>query len=172
MSWSRMMSPSSAWPVMRATCRAVSSSDQSSGSMDHRMVGALRERLEALIGHDSLVLRPPYGMVNAAVRRQAGAPIILWSIDPEDWSDEDTARQVALITGQAEDGDIILLHDIYPSSVETALEVVDALHEEGFYFVTVDELFAAKRIELKPGESYTCARDATTGGMQAERGEK
>jgi len=122
-------------------------------------VGALRERLETLLGHDSLVLRPPYGMVNAAVRRQAGAPIILWSIDPEDWSDEDTARQVALITSQAEDGDIILLHDIYPSSVETALEVVDALHEEGFYFVTIDELFAAKRIELKPGESYTCAKD-------------
>lgn len=122
-------------------------------------VGALRKRLEGLIGHDSLVLRPPYGIVDSSVRRMAGAPIILWSIDPEDWSDEDTARQVALITSQAEDGDIILLHDIYPSSVETALQVVDALHEEGFYFLTIDELFEAKGIELKAGETYTCARD-------------
>lgn len=125
----------------------------------HSEVGALRKRLEGIIGHDSLVLRPPYGMVDASVRRMAGAPIILWSIDPEDWSDEDTARQVALITSQAEDGDIILLHDIYPSSVETALQVVDALHEEGFYFLTIDELFDAKGIELKAGETYTCARD-------------
>ncbi len=122
-------------------------------------VGALRERLEELVGHDSLLLRPPYGKIDNAVRRMAGCPIILWSIDPEDWSDEDTGRQVALITGQARDGDIILLHDIYPSSVETALRVVDELHAQGFYFTTIDELFAAKGLALRPGETYNCARD-------------
>ncbi len=123
-------------------------------------VGALRERLSGILGHsEAFALRPPYGRVDDAVRNNAGSPIILWSIDPEDWSDSDTARQVALITRQARDGDIILLHDIYPSSVETALQVVDILHGEGFYFVTVDELFAAKGITLNAGESYKCARD-------------
>lgn len=117
-------------------------------------VDALRSRLETLIGHDSLVLRPPYGKVDNGVKRMAGAPIILWSIDPEDWSDDNTARQVDLIVSQARDGDIILLHDIYPSSVETALQVVDALLQKGFYFVTIDQLFAAKGIELKNGTSY------------------
>jgi hypothetical protein len=53
--------------------------------------------------------------------------VILWSVDPEDWSDRDTARQVAHITGRVEDGDIILLHDIYPASVDTALQTVDEL---------------------------------------------
>ena len=77
---------------------------------------------------------------------------------PEDWSDTDTARQTAHIVSQAQDGDIILLHDIYPSSVETALQVVDALLDEGFYFVTVDELFAAKGIILEDGQRYTCAK--------------
>lgn len=117
-------------------------------------VGALRSLIEGIIGHDSLVLRPPYGKINHTVKQLAGAPIIQWSIDPEDWSDENTARQVALIVSQAKDGDIILLHDIYPSSVETALQVVDILLAEGFYFVTIDELFAAKGIPLEKGQVY------------------
>ena len=122
-------------------------------------VDALRTRLEALLGHGGLALRPPYGMVDGLVCRRAGAPIIQWSIDPEDWSDTDTARQVEHILSRAGDGDIILLHDIYPSSVETALRVVDALLAEGFYFVTVDELFAAKGVELTNGTVYMNAYD-------------
>lgn len=117
-------------------------------------VGALRLRLETLLGHNSLLLRPPYGLIDAGVQRMADAPIILWSIDPEDWSDEDTDRQVDHIVSRAGDGDIILLHDIYSSSVDAALQVVDILLQKGFYFVTIDELFAAKGIELEKGKVY------------------
>ena len=124
----------------------------------YREVVALRQQLEGILGHDHLLLRPPYGKVDRGVERRAGAPIILWSIDPEDWSDDNSARQTALITGSARDGDIILLHDIYPSSVETALAVVDALLADGFYFVTVEELFAARGIELQDGRVYRSAR--------------
>ena len=102
--------------------------------------------------------RPVSSMVDAAVKKMARCPIIQWSIDPEDWSDTDTQRQVAHIVNQAKDGDIILLHDIYPSSVETALQVVDKLLAEGFYFVTVDELFAASEIGLEDGQVYMHAR--------------
>ena len=54
------------------------------------------------------------------------------------------------------DGDIILLHDIYPSSVEAALQVVDRLQERGFLFATVEELAQLRHIELKEGEVYRC----------------
>lgn len=37
-------------------------------------------------------------------------------------------------------GDIILMHDIFPESVEAALEIIDQLTAEGYQFVTVDEL--------------------------------
>ena len=39
-----------------------------------------------------------------------------------------------------QDGDIILMHDYYDTSVIAALEVIDALQGEGFQFVTVEEL--------------------------------
>ena len=117
-------------------------------------VDQLRMTLTALLGKEDFMLRPPYGMTSAAVCRWAGAPIILWAVDPEDWSDHDTARQVELILDQVEDGDIILLHDIYASSVDTALQVVDALMAQGYYFVTVEELFALRGVEPEAGRVY------------------
>ena len=41
---------------------------------------------------------------------------------------------------EVEEGDIILLHDCYASSVEAALRIVDILQKEGYEFVTVDRL--------------------------------
>lgn len=120
-------------------------------------VGAMRQRLSDLLGCDRFLLRPPYGKTDAALRQYADTPIILWSIDPEDWSDTDTSRQAAHIISRAQDGDIILLHDIYPSSVDTALQVVDALLGEGYYFVTVEELFTARGITLENGQIYRSA---------------
>ena len=71
-----------------------------------------------------------------------------------DWSDRNTDREVAEIVSQVKDGDIILLHDIYNASVEAALRVVDALMARGFYFVTVEELFAIRGVEPQPGHVY------------------
>ena len=50
--------------------------------------------------------------------------------------------------------DIILLHDIYPSSVDTALQVVDALLARGFHFVTVEQLFAIRGVTPENGKVY------------------
>lgn len=117
-------------------------------------VDRTRTVLKNALGHNDFLLRPPYGMTDAGVKRRAGAPIILWSIDPEDWRDRNIEREVSFILSQAQDGDIILLHDIFPESVEAALRVVDALHEKGFYFLTVSDLFAAKGIPLERGKVY------------------
>ena len=113
-----------------------------------------RGLLTEILGHGGFVLRPPYGMTDAGVKKWAGAPIILWSVDPEDWKDQNADRTVAFITKEARDGDIILLHDIFDASVEAALRTVDALHAQGFLFVTVDELFAQRQLPLEDGKVY------------------
>ena len=117
-------------------------------------VDKTRQLLKSILGHNDFLLRPPYGMHDAGVRAMAGCPIILWSIDPEDWGDQNADREVAHIVENARDGSIILLHDIYPASVQAALRVVDALHEQGYLFVTIEELFAARGIQLQAGEVY------------------
>lgn len=117
-------------------------------------VDKTRQMLKNILGHNDFVLRPPYGLYDEGVQTKAECPIILWSIDPEDWGDKSTDRIVRHIVNNAEDGAIVLLHDIYPTSVEAALRVVDELHAKGYLFATVDQLFAARGIELEDGVVY------------------
>lgn len=121
-------------------------------------VDRTRTALHAILGHNDFLLRPPFGAVDAGIRARAGGPIILWSVDPEDWKDQNADAVVSAILREAKSGDIILLHDIFPSSVEAALRVVDELRRQGFFFVTVDGLFEAQGIELKAGAVYHNAR--------------
>ena len=65
---------------------------------------------------------------------------VLWSVDSLDWKLRNTNRVVKRVLKDVEDGDIILMHDIFPTSVEAALEIVDTLTKRGYTFVTVDEL--------------------------------
>lgn len=117
-------------------------------------VGQTRALITQVLGEGNYWLRPPYGFIDKNGKTWCGGPVILWSVDPEDWSDRDTARQVSVILDDVEDGDIILLHDIYPASVETALQVVDALMAKGFHFVTVEELFAIRGRTPENGKVY------------------
>ena len=41
---------------------------------------------------------------------------------------------------KAGENDIILMHDYYDSSVTAALQAIDELLEEGYTFVTVEEI--------------------------------
>ena len=65
---------------------------------------------------------------------------VFWDVDPLDWNTKNTGQVVQKVTSSAEDGDIILMHDYYESSVEAALQIVDFLTGQGYDFVTVDRL--------------------------------
>ena len=46
--------------------------------------------------------------------------VILWDIDPLDWKVQDTRQIVDHVVKRVQDGNIILLHDSYETSVEAA----------------------------------------------------
>ena len=103
-------------------------------------------------------LRPPGGCGSDAVRQVAQArnlAILGWSIDPRDWATEDEAAIEKAVLGKIRDGDIVLLHDMSTSSVNAALDIVDALQKDGFEIVTVSALAKLRGIKLKPGQVYT-----------------
>ena len=127
---------------------------QVSGADFYAEVDELRNTLSGLLGRGNFMLRPPYGMITPSNRARAGAPIILWSVDPEDWRDRDSDRQTAAILDNVTDGSIILLHDIYAASVETALRVADELMAKGYKLVTVEELFALRGMTPENGVEY------------------
>ncbi len=116
-------------------------------------------KTEALLpeGTEIKLLRPPGGFCSPAVVQCAaeqGLSLVLWSLDPKDWEIHNAAAVKKTVVNKAKDGDIILLHDMTDSSVDAALQIVDALTEKGFSFVTVSELAELRGKELMPGEKY------------------
>ena len=114
-------------------------------------------RTAALMGMSPTLVRPPCGAWNAQVReaaREAGMRIILWSVDPEDWRCRDPAEIARRVCEGAEDGSIILLHDLYPSSVDAAARIIDRLRAEGYEFCTVSELAERAGTDMEPGMAY------------------
>lgn len=110
--------------------------------------------LEALLGGGEYWLRPPYGQVNAGTEESFGVPLVKWSVDPRDWESRNTDKVVQSILKNVEPNSIILLHDIYPTSVDAALKVVDRLREEGYWFVTVEELLCLNGVTPEAGAMY------------------
>ena len=96
--------------------------------------------LTDILGEGEYWLRPPYGTISAREKALVQTPMVYWSVDPEDWKILDTAKVVEHVCSHVQNGDIILLHDFYPTSVEAALQIADRLTAEGYTFVTVQEL--------------------------------
>ena len=118
-------------------------------------VGRTRSRLaDVLNSGETFWLRPPYGQFDAAAEQWADSPLVLWSVDPEDWKDQNVDRIVSAVVEHVGDGDIILLHDIYESSVEAALRCVDILLERGYCFVTVEQLMQLRDVPAECGAVY------------------
>lgn len=112
--------------------------------------------LEELCGPGPYWLRPPYGQVDE--NSVIGVPMVKWSVDPRDWESRDAAQVTQAILDNVQPNSIILLHDIYPSSVDAALQVVDTLQAQGYHFVTVAELLALNGVEPQPGKLYRTGR--------------
>lgn len=110
--------------------------------------------LTQLLGEDQYWLRPPYGLIDEKSKCLIKTPMIAWSIDPEDWKKLNTDAVVKAVLHNVKDGDIILLHDFYPTSVDAALIIIDELKDRGFEFVTVKELMQIKGIQVENGKIY------------------
>lgn len=98
------------------------------------------EVIREITGKEPEYMRPPFGAWQRKLEDEIRMLPVLWTIDPLDWTTENQDEIVNKVVTEAEENDIILLHDCYKSSVEAGLRIVDILQEEGFVFVTADEL--------------------------------
>lgn len=98
------------------------------------------ELVYQITGHNTEFVRPPFGAWKKNMECSFTMIPVLWDVDPLDWTTSDASLVVKRVVGEAEDQDIILMHDCYESSVRAALEIVDILQEQGFEFVTADRL--------------------------------
>lgn len=101
---------------------------------------AAQDAVEAATGERPTVARPPWGFhdagVDAAIEETVGT-VLTWTADTEDWQ----SRSAAAVTDvEVSAGDVVLMHDIYPSTSGAVGALVDRLEAEGYTLVTVSDL--------------------------------
>ena len=112
------------------------------------------EAIKNVIGKMPSLLRPPYGNLTNYGKEITNMNIILWNIDPLDWKYKDKNKIANEIVEHAHDGAIVLVHDIYKSSVEGALLAMEELQKQGYAFVTITEMAKLRGITLDTETSY------------------
>ena len=100
------------------------------------------------------LVRPIGGVLDDAVCAAVDYPIVLWSVDTRDWDTQNADATVSAVLDTVQDGDIVLMHDLYPATAEAVERLVPELVERGFQLVTVEELAQAKGIDLDPHTKY------------------
>ena len=98
------------------------------------------EVITSITGKSVEYMRPPFGLWQRNLEMEIEVLPVMWTIDPLDWTTENVDEIVNKVVTEAEENDIIFLHDCYDSSVDAALRIIDILQKKGFEFVTVDQL--------------------------------
>ena len=104
--------------------------------------------MKKINGENPTMLRPPYGNVNDKMRQTIRIPMIYWNVDTEDWASRNKDKILSRCKS-IKDGDIVLMHDLYPSTAAAVEKLVPKLRKKGFQLVTVEELFYYKGIDAK-----------------------
>ena len=96
--------------------------------------------IKEITGEEAVYVRPPYGSWDKSFEDELNMFPVLWNIDPLDWCTSNASAVVDRVLSRIKENAVILMHDEYASTVSAALRIVDVLQEEGYEFVTVDEI--------------------------------
>lgn len=104
------------------------------------------------IGYEMKTYRSPYGEHRDDVSQYLGMVDILWNVDSYDWQSRNADSVINIIEKESDNNDIILMHEIYPSTAQAVKTVVPYLINKGYQLVTVSELMEA--LNINPNNTY------------------
>lgn len=96
--------------------------------------------VQSITGISPVAMRPPGGGYNSTVASTVGMPMILWSIDTLDWKTRNAARTQAAVLDHIQDGDIVLMHDLYQQTAAASTVIIPELVNRGYQLITISEL--------------------------------
>ena len=115
------------------------------------------ELLRKLTGAEFTLWRTPGGDYNQRVLDCIDLPHIMWSVDTRDWDHRNSYKVYASVVN-ASDGAIVLMHDLYSSTVDGAILAMEEMLEGDYEFLTVTELLSRNGSAPQPNTSYARAK--------------
>lgn len=85
-----------------------------------------QQAIQQATGTAPKLFRPPYGETNStlrAVEQQLGLTEVIWDVDSQDWNGASTA-QIVQRAGQLQNGQVILMHDGYNTTIQAIPQIV------------------------------------------------
>ena len=122
-------------------------------------VDGCTEKIIEITGEAPKFFRPPFIAVNKEMYDNIDMTFICGA-GCEDWVPDVTAEErAARVLANAEDGQIVLLHDMEwnRNTVEALKTIIPELKKRGYEFVTVTQLFERKHVTPQRGWLYTNA---------------
>ncbi len=107
--------------------------------------------IKQITGKSPIFVRPPYGAYNNEIREEDGRMFIYWSLDTSDWRSKNAEAVYDTVMTYVDDGDIILMHDIYDSTADAVEMFVPELIEQGYQLVSVSELMKYRDFSYEAG---------------------
>ncbi|HZK10558.1 MAG TPA: polysaccharide deacetylase family protein [Clostridia bacterium] len=95
-------------------------------------------------GSKPIFFRSPYGLTDKRIESVLARPTILWSVDSEDWNGRNADEIHHHLIDKAKDGDIVLMHDTYSTTIKAIKKTIPLLREREFQFVNMETLFKVK----------------------------
>ncbi|TYK42694.1 polysaccharide deacetylase family protein [Actinomadura decatromicini] len=92
-----------------------------------------QDALKRITGRAPKLFRPPFGETNEtlrAVEKQLGLTEVLWDVDTQDWNGA-TTEQIVQRASTLQDGQVILMHDGYPTTIEAIPAIAANLRSRG-----------------------------------------
>lgn len=119
-----------------------------SSCSDARFKSELKKTADAIYkytGEYPLTMRPPGGIITSSRVKSCGYAVINWNVDSADWQYAYQGQWgrnqiVNNVLNSVDNGDIILMHEIYDDSYTSFCKIIDTLYKRGYRFVTVSEL--------------------------------
>ncbi|MGO0123145.1 polysaccharide deacetylase family protein [Desulfothermobacter acidiphilus] len=102
--------------------------------------------LESITGKPVRYFRPPYGALGPGVMeaaRELDESVVLWNVDPRDWTNPGPQAIIQRVLAQVRDGSIILLHEGRPGTLQALPILIRELRQQGYELVTLSELLSS-----------------------------
>lgn len=113
-----------------------------------------KEIYYSITGKNFLYTRAPYGNLTDKIKENLNTIFINWNLDTEDWLHRNKNHIVDYVMENVSDGDIILMHDLYDSTVDAVEELLPKLYAAGYQVVSISELADLKGKSLETHEVY------------------
>ncbi|WP_223854215.1 polysaccharide deacetylase family protein, partial [Microbispora bryophytorum] len=98
---------------------------QMSSSQIQSELQRTQQAIQQATGTAPKLFRPPYGETNStlkSVEQQLGLREIIWDVDSQDWNGASTS-QIVQAAGRLQNGQIILMHDQYSTTVQAISQI-------------------------------------------------